>query len=88
MTSTTANLAVSQSRVGNCDTDFFSATVPGGKGKNKIKEFQYLYYISNSAPPLIRGSNPGQHMYIPASPDCNVLSRYQHDSKPNIMISK
>merc|ERR1719483_1177105 len=44
-------------RVGNCDTDSFSVTTPGGK-----------------APPLICGTNTGQHMYVPASSQCNVLN--------------
>jgi len=29
---------------------------------------------SSKAPPLICGTNTGQHMYIPASPQCNVLN--------------
>jgi len=44
---------------GNCETDFFSVTVPGGK-----------------APPLICGENGGQHIYVPASDECNVLSSF------------
>merc|ERR1712106_1030729 len=47
----------SANRVGNCDTDSFSVTSPGGK-----------------SPPLICGTNSGQHMYIPSSPQCNVLN--------------
>jgi len=45
-------------RQGNCDTDYFGVTVPGGK-----------------TPPLICGTNTGQHMYIPASDTgCNTLN--------------
>jgi len=45
-------------RQGNCDTDSFGVTVPGGK-----------------SPPIICGTNTGQHMYIPASDTgCNTLN--------------
>jgi len=45
-------------RQGNCDSDTFGVTVPGGK-----------------APPLICGTNTGQHMYVPASDTgCNTLN--------------
>lgn len=44
-------------RIGNCDTDSFTITTPGGK-----------------APPLICGTNTGQHMYVPASDQCNILN--------------
>lgn len=47
----------SANRIGNCDTDSFTVTTPGGK-----------------APPVICGTNSGQHMYIPASDQCNVLN--------------
>jgi len=60
--STTASNTFSQgiaSRIGNCDTDFFSVSVPGGQ-----------------APPLICGSNSGQHMYVPASDQCNTLTSF------------
>jgi len=50
--------AGSATRVGNCDTDSFGVTVPGGK-----------------SPPIICGTNTGQHMYIPASDTgCNTLN--------------
>jgi len=52
-----AAAAGAANRVGNCDTDNFSVTTPGGK-----------------APPLICGTNTGQHMYVPASSQCNVLN--------------
>merc|ERR1712106_1139757 len=47
----------SANRIGNCDTDSFTVTSPGGK-----------------SPPLICGTNTGQHMYIPASNQCNTLN--------------
>jgi len=51
-------IAGSATRQGNCDTDSFGVTVPGGK-----------------APPLICGTNTGQHMYVPASDTgCNTLN--------------
>jgi len=50
--------AGSATRQGNCDTDSFGVTVPGGK-----------------SPPIICGTNTGQHMYIPASDTgCNTLN--------------
>jgi len=49
--------AGSATRIGNCDTDSFAVTVPGGK-----------------SPPLICGTNTGQHMYIPAATACNTLN--------------
>jgi len=50
--------AGSGTRQGNCDTDSFGVTVPGGK-----------------SPPIICGTNTGQHMYIPASDTgCNTLN--------------
>jgi hypothetical protein len=52
-----AAAAGSANRIGNCDTDSFGVTVPGGK-----------------SPPLICGVNTGQHMYVPASDQCNVLN--------------
>jgi len=51
-------VAGSATRQGNCDTDSFGVTVPGGK-----------------SPPLICGTNTGQHMYVPASDTgCNTLN--------------
>jgi len=47
------------SRVGNCDTDTFGITTPGGK-----------------SPPAICGTNTGQHMYVPASDQCNTLNAH------------
>merc|ERR1719288_602989 len=44
---------------GNCETDFFSVSVPGA-----------------TAPPLICGENSGQHIYVPASDQCNTLSAF------------
>jgi len=44
-------------RLGNCDTDSFQVTVPGGK-----------------ATPKICGINTGQHMYVPASDQCNHIN--------------
>merc|ERR1719312_207971 len=53
-----AAVAGSATRQGNCDTDSFGVTVPGGK-----------------SPPLICGTNTGQHMYVPASDTgCNTLN--------------
>jgi len=53
-----AAAAGSATRQGNCDTDSFGVTVPGGK-----------------SPPLICGTNTGQHMYVPASDTgCNTLN--------------
>merc|ERR1719427_224464 len=57
VTDTTATITATSNRAGNCDTDSFSVTSPGGK-----------------APPLICGVNTGQHMYIPASDQCNQLT--------------
>jgi len=54
-----ATVTLIGTRIGNCDTDFFSVGVPGGQ-----------------APPLICGSNSGQHMYVPASDQCNPLTSY------------
>jgi len=59
ISSTTVNNAIGFSPIGNCDTDFFSVTVPGG-----------------AAPPLICGTNTGQHIYVPACDACNVLSGF------------
>jgi len=54
----TAGAPGAATRQGNCDTDSFGVTVPGGK-----------------APPIICGTNTGQHMYIPASETgCNTLT--------------
>jgi len=44
-------------KVGDCVTDSFSVTNPGGV-----------------SPPVICGTNTGQHMYVDASPECNILS--------------
>jgi hypothetical protein len=55
----TDGAAGAANRVGNCETDLFSITNPGGK-----------------SPPAICGVNTGQHLYIPASSQCNDLSAH------------
>jgi len=47
----------SANRIGNCDVDQFTVTVPGGR-----------------SPPVICGTNSGEHMYVPASEQCNILT--------------
>jgi len=51
------NAAGTANSLGDCNTDQFSVTAPGGK-----------------SPPVICGTNSGQHMYVHASPQCNVLN--------------
>jgi len=53
----TENGLTLNNRVGNCDTDFFTITNPGGE-----------------SPPIICGTNTGQHMFVDAADQCNVLS--------------
>ena len=90
VSSTTVNNAIGFSPIGNCDTDFFSVTVPGGAGihwlfVNQSSMMRWLItdhkiMIINdwlfAAPPLICGTNTGQHIYVPACDACNVLSGY------------
>jgi len=49
--------ALLSNRLGNCDTDSFQVTVPGGK-----------------ATPRLCGINSGQHIYVPASDQCNDIN--------------
>lgn len=53
----TAANTIGLNRLGNCDTDSFQVTVPGGK-----------------ATPKLCGINSGQHIYVPASDECNDIN--------------
>jgi len=53
----TAAAAGSANSLGQCNTDSFSVTNPGGK-----------------APPVICGTNTGEHMYVEADQNCNILN--------------
>ena len=68
--------------LGNCDVDTFTITAPGAKCNfhffvihdHKVTNWLLMLIIFISAPPVICGTNTGQHMYVPASDQCNELS--------------
>ena len=62
-------------RLGNCDTDSFSVTNPGGKSPPAICGVNTGNKAEQASKPCFNCCS-GQHMYLPASPQCNTLATH------------